>query len=377
MKIDEESDPSRLYVGTVNPGSSTLTILNSRFEEGDTVTVGTEGAVLTALSSLRRRGPELFLTEMGRLPPVEDSSGKMVKLSPDPGADEYSATTLIDGLKRPVSAAYADFNGDDREDVVVAEFGSYTGGLAWHERRAGGGFTSHSLRSKPGAIRVVARDFTNDGRPDIMALFAQGDEGLFLYENNGEGRLEEERLLQFPPSYGSSHFALADMNGDGALDVIHTAGDNSDYSPVMMKPYHGVRIFLNDGQNHFEEAYFYPLNGAYKAIPRDFDQDGDVDLATISFFPNYEESPEESFVYLENRGADTLSFVPRTFERPARGRWLVLDGGDLDGDGDEDLILGSATGLGADSGYIPDRLYEYWKGEGPLLVYLENKSIDG
>lgn len=377
VDIDDESTPPRLYVGTLTPGSSTLTTFTSGFEEQDALTVRSGGAALTAFSSVRATERELYLTEMGRLPPVEDSSGKLVRVPRRPDLNEQSVTALLTGLKRPVSATYADFDGDDREDVAVAEFGSYTGRLAWRERREDGRFEDHTLRQKPGAIQVMSRDFTDDARPDILALFAQGDEGMFLYRNNGDGTFRERRLLEFPPTYGSSSFAVADVNEDGAVDIIHAAGDNSDYNPVVMKAYHGVRIFLNDGQNHFEEAYFYPLNGAYKAIPRDYDRDGDVDLATISFFPDYEASPEESFVYLENcGGAASLAFEPHTFERPARGRWLVLDSGDLDRDGDEDLILGSATGLGADSGYVPDRLYEHWKGEGPLVVFLENLSVN-
>ncbi|WP_431214812.1 FG-GAP-like repeat-containing protein [Puia sp. P3] len=90
-------------------------------------------------------------------------------------------------------------------------------------------------------------------------------------------------MLRWPPSYGSSYFELADFNGDGFADIVYTCGDNADFSPVL-KPYHGVYIYLNDGHNSFRPWYFFPINGCYKAVARDFDGDGDLDLAAIAFF---------------------------------------------------------------------------------------------
>jgi hypothetical protein len=205
-----------------------------------------------------------------------------------------------------------------------------------------------------------------------MSLFAQGDEGIFLFHNEGGGEFREEQILQFPPTYGSTDFELADFNGDAALDIIYTAGDNADYRPVM-KPYHGVRIYLNKGGYEFEQAYFFHMNGAYGATADDFDDDGDLDIAAISFFPDYARSPEESFVYLENKG--DLTFEPSTFENSDMGRWLVLDSGDADGDGDPDLLLGSFSALQLGTSYVPEATAKQWTQEGPSTVLLENLTI--
>ena len=115
-------------------------------------------------------------------------------------------------------------------------------------------------------------------------------------------------------------------------------GDNADYS-VVLKPYHGVYIFMNDGANRFTQKYFFPVNGCYKAIARDYDGDGDLDIATISFFPDYAHQPEESFVYLKNNG--DFKFQPYSIKEATNGRWLTMDAGDIDGDGKTDLILGN------------------------------------
>jgi hypothetical protein len=196
---------------------------------------------------------------------------------------------------------------------------------------------------------------------------AQGDEGIFLYENEGKGNFTEKRMLSFSPLNGSQYIELADFNKDGFDDLIYVCGDNADRTPFL-KPYHGIYIFENDGHFNFSQSWFYQLNGAYKAIPRDYDLDGDLDIAAISFFPDYMQYPEESFVYLENKG--DLKFKDFSFPQSTNGRWIVMDAGDMDADGDIDLALGSfvlfkpmgdTTGLG-----------NRWITEGPSVIVLEN-----
>ena len=53
-------------------------------------------------------------------------------------------------------------------------------------------------------------------------------------------------------------------------------------------------------------------------MPRDYDLDGDLDIAAISFFPDYHRYPEESFIYLENNGK--LNFVDYSFPQSTVGR---------------------------------------------------------
>jgi FG-GAP-like repeat len=159
-----------------------------------------------------------------------------------------------------------------------------------------------------------------------------------LYTNKGNGRFEESKILQFPAVYGSTYFELDDFNHDGFPDILYTCGDNADYSPIL-KPNHGVYIFLNDGKNHFRQRYFFPMHGCFKAMARDFDGDGDLDIAAISFFPDFKHAPEESFFYLENKGE--FNFQPYTIPQAAEGRWLTMDVGNFYGSGKPDTILGN------------------------------------
>jgi hypothetical protein len=103
----------------------------------------------------------------------------------------------------------------------------------------------------------------------------------------------------------------------------------------------------------------------------DFDQDGDLDIFIIAFFPDFENPSPEGFVYLENQGE--LKFKPSTFPEAVNGRWLVADAGDVDGDGDDDIVLGS---LLFKINAAPQHLLDQWSEHSCHLVILENKLKD-
>lgn len=312
---------------------------------------------------LQTVGQTQFITLMGSFSPTDAPSGSYVSLA-------QNLQLILPSLQRPVHSQLADFDGDKNADILVCAFGKWTGSLSWYQNLGNGGYQKHILRDKPGAIKAYIRDFNQDKQPDVIALFGQGDEGIFIYHNEGNGQFREERLLTFPASYGSSFFDLLDYDNDGDEDILYTCGDNADY-PALLKPYHGIRVFLNDGTNHFSEHFFYPMHGAYKAITLDFDQDGDKDIAAIAFFPDFQRTPEQGFVYLQNNGAN--NFQPFTFKDAKRGRWIVMDAGDIDIDGDIDLVLGSLA-----FEVVPaNDLLKTWVEEGIPFMVLENRKVEG
>ncbi len=269
---------------------------------------------------------------------------------------------LFENLGRPVQITAVDLNRDGREDYLVCEFGYLMGSLSWMENKGGGKFEHHVLSSLPGAIKAYIRDENHDGLPDIWVLFAHAEEGIFLFTNKGNGQFDQQEILRFPPVYGSSYFEFDDFNHDGFPDILYTCGDNGDFSRIL-KPYHGVYIFLNDGKDHFTQKYFFPLNGCYKAMARDFDGDGDLDIATIAYFADFGSQPGEGFVYLENKG--DFSFQPSTLPEAEEGRWLTMDAGDLNGDGKPDIVLGNFS-----AGPTLMRSKTNWEKGPPFLVLL-------
>ena len=100
----------------------------------------------------------------------------------------------------------------------------------------------------------------NDGKKDIVALFAQGREGIYIFYQKDNLEFSVDPVVLMPPEYGSSWFSLLHYNNDGHLDILLANGDNADYSRFL-KPYHGVRLFINNGKNEFTEKWFYPCFG--------------------------------------------------------------------------------------------------------------------
>jgi len=319
----------------------------------------TPGAVVDLLTGAQ----EMTICNIGILNPNNARLGSVRKIRRTAGGGLQLEKPLFDSLARPVQVTEVDLNQDGRPDYLLCEFGNLRGELCWMENLGKGKFQRHLLRAQPGAIKAWVQDYNHDGLPDLWVLFAQGDEGIFLFTNKGHGEFDQQEVLRFPPIFGSSYFELADFNQDGFPDILYTCGDNADFSQVL-KPYHGVYIFLNDGKNHFHQRYFFPINGCYKAIARDFQGNGNLDIATISFFADYQRQPEEGFVYLENKG--NFRFIPYSLPEAKLGRWLTMTAADLDGDGKTDLILGNFS-----LGPILNKSAINWKA-GPEFLYLRN-----
>jgi hypothetical protein len=304
-----------------------------------------------------------YLLEMGQMTPTELPSGVITQI-------ESGKKSLIKGqLHRPVYFQIIDLNGDGKEEILISEFGYYNGQLALFRQNEDGKFEKSQLLGIPGIMKTTIEDMNGDGLLDIVAMAAQGDEGMYVLYQKENMTFNQKRILRFSSVYGSSWYELIDFDHDGDKDLITVNGDNADYS-YTLKPYHGVRIFLNEGNDKFKQIFFQPLPGATRVVARDFDQDGDIDMGITCFFPDYDNQPEASFVYFENSGEEELSFVYKTIPGSVKGRWLVAEAEDYDKDGDDDIILGSFTYAITS---VPAEIMKDWQSENLDILILENQ----
>jgi mono/diheme cytochrome c family protein len=303
---------------------------------------------------------ELFVTYVGTsVQPTLLKKGFVEKVNMKTGVQP-----LLKELYRPVQGKLTDFNKDKKTEILVAQYGLMEGKLSLFKPK-NNDFEEQVIENSPGAIDTQVLDFDADGDDDIMALFAQGNERIMLYKNDGHGGFEPKELLRFPPVYGSSSISVADFNGDGKLDLAYTCGDNADYS-MILKPYHGLYVFSQQADGSFKQSFFQAADGAYKTQVADFDADGDADLAMISFYSAYNEKQQKDFVYFDNQNGN---LKPQTLSIEHLGRWLAITKADIDNDGDQDLLLGSHP-LGMFTGGIRKE----WK-ENSGVVILRNNHI--
>ena len=329
LKVDPTYE--RIFVGEA--GTNRLLIFDWKRRLLSTLTLGSPPTDLIV------ENEHVLVLESGILSPNDQARGSLVQYDFSGHDSLRFNRVLIDSLLRPVFVEQFDFARDGRNDFLICEFGDNRGRLALY-RYDGAKYARHVLDASPGAIRFEIRDMTGDGHPDIVTLFAQGDERIVLFVNDGKGNFPELHrvLARFPPVYGSMYFSMHDFNGDGKPDILYVNGDNFDYSRVL-KPYHGVRILENDGKNNFVERYFFPVYGAARAEVADFDKDGDLDILITSNFADSARHPERGIMFLENTGP--YQFQPYAFSVASGGQWNLMATGDFNKDGWLDVIIGA------------------------------------
>jgi hypothetical protein len=290
-------------------------------------------------------GRDLLVADLGSFQPANHENGSVVWLR-QVGPARYAPLSL-DGWPRVSDVEAGDLNGDRKPDLIVASFGWRTvGRLSVLENQtsdyARPSFSQHVIDPRSGSIHAVPVDMNGDGRLDIVALFAQQYESVMLYTNTGAGFSFTPRALYSAPhpNWGSSGMQVIDLDGDKDLDILLTHGDTFD--DQVIKPYHGIQWLENRGDGQFVEHAIADLPGVLRAQAGDIDGDGDLDIVAGVFFSGQtrpEDSPGlPSLVWLEQTARGV--FKPHTLEHKPP-RHATLDLADYDHDGDLDIVVGN------------------------------------
>jgi hypothetical protein len=290
---------------------------------------------------------DILLACLGHFYATDDRVGSVVWLRGSAGGT-FTPVTLLDGVGRVADVRAADFTGDGKLDLVVAVFGWHqTGEVLLLENRTTDwkrpSFAPRVLDGRHGTTHVPVGDLNGDGKPDFVAVITQEYEAVVAFLNEGGGKFRKETVYTAPhPGWGLNGAQLADLDGDGDLDVVLTNGDAMD-APYLLKPFHGVTWLENQGRYPFLARRLADCYGAGSPAVADFDGDGLLDIAISTFlpgefFPQRARARPASVALLEQVSRGKFGF--HVLEEEACDH-PGCAAGDVDGDGRPDLVVGN------------------------------------
>jgi tetratricopeptide (TPR) repeat protein len=280
---------------------------------------------------------DVVVSVMGNLYPDDGMIGSLVLLEND-GQFRFTKRVLLDGVRRVVDAQPGDFDGDGDIDLAVAVFGYTRGQVLWLENRGELKFLDHELLSAPGTIHVPVDDYDGDGDPDIVAVVSQDEEEVWAFQNRGDGQFARRRLwMTVNYDIGSAGLVKCDLDQDGDTDLLLPVGDNLEDSYCVPQPYHGCLWLENQGDWQFATHRIATFPGTYGAAAGDLDADGDTDIVLCSMVNHWDDADAPSIVWLENDGHQEFAQHPIAADPIML---ITVDVGDLNGDGRLDLVAG-------------------------------------
>ena len=293
------------------------------------------------------------------------------------GTMQAPINTASLGIGAATYMATADFNKDNKLDLILSDQNNsqvvvLLGNGDGHFQAA----RSFSLNSG-GGFDVAVGDFNGDGVPDIAATSPIA-QTLIILLGRGDGNFQPAVSFNAGLLGGNTqNLAVGDFNKDGKLDIITSLngslavgssvsvllgkGDGTFSAPLLLAANHTpgqlaiadfngdgnldwvaanttqtrLTVALGNGNGTFQDDVNYAVGQGPEAAAGDFNKDGKLDIVTVDY-PTAEVS-----VLLGNSNG---TFQP-AIKTPVPGAYYGIAVADLNGDGNQDVVVGDSTGL--------------------------------
>jgi hypothetical protein len=291
---DANSDGKTELLISANIVEGTITVLTNNgsgaFGASQTVAVG-NGPQCVAAADVNGDGRiELFSA---------NTTDNSITVLTNNGSGRFGSNTTFTVGEYPLYVTTADVNGDSKLDVICANFRSdgYGNTLSVWTNNGTGRFGSNAtLVVGNGPYAVAVADVNGDGKVDLISVNAS-DSTLSVLTNNGTGRFGYNATLTvgvFP-----QFVVAADVNGDGKVDLISAnTGTNT------------LTVLTNNGSGNFVFSASVIVSSEVNPYPAsvaaaDVNGDGWMDLVSANFGFN---ASGNTLTVLTNNGSGRFGF---------------------------------------------------------------------
>lgn len=221
-----------------------------------------------------------------------------------------------------------DLDGDGDLDAVVSNYRKGTNRIWLNDGL--GNFEAGQSLGVGDNTDVAIGDLDGDGDLDLYFVDRNTRDRIWL--NRGDAQFVE--WGEGPNTRMARDACLGDLNGDGILDVVISQGGVGSHTPNTIWFGDGKGRFENSGQSLGEEPSWTSALG-------DLDGDGDLDLVFANGDERGNKKMEPNTVWFNDGSGTFVESDQRLGQAFTRNVAL----GDLDGDGDLDLVAANERSL--------------------------------